>query len=655
MALAHPRAPSCLPWLIAGLLSASPALALRIVDYNIMQYPNTNGTGRNPYFRTLMQPLGADLVVVEEIMSQAGVDSFRTNVLNALEPGMWSSAAFTNGHDTDNMLFYKSSKVTLLGQRSFYVASDLFRLVNEYRLRPVGYSSVAADFYLYSVHFKSSSADSARRQREATGLRDTLNHMPPGSHMIVVGDFNIYRSTEMAMQRLTEDQADDDGRLYDPLNLIGEWSGNPGIAPHHSQSPSTDAYRPSTSYMGGGINDRLDMFLPTLDWNDGQGYELLVPTYVVIGNDGQHLNKAVTEPPIAPADTAYARALWWGSDHLPIRVDIQVPARVTTPASLALGTVIVGGGGDLPVQNIAIPPADDLTYSFAAPPGFTIAAGTHALAAGAPPALHLIGTGPGPAGSRAGNLTITTDDPDQPNRLVGLTATVLDHAAVSLDSSSVTLAGMLDFGSHAAGAFPTLPARVHNFGYDAQQARLFVNGANISGGAGRFSIVGGFSPALVAGTGATWAVRFDDSGSAADSTYEATLAFSSVDEPLPGGAAQPAAGCLLRARRVGGAVDVPGPDRPAVTRLRPPAPNPLVGSSTLQFDLATRGDVRLEVLDLSGRRVAQIAAIELDPGHYGFAWDGRGDTGRRLAAGLYFVRLSGHGFREQVVRLALVR
>src|SRR6185295_5721843 len=99
---------------------------------------------------------GADIVVNEEIQSAAGVDSIRTNVLNVLEPGQWSSATFTNGNDTDNALYYKASRVQLIGQRSFYVSVDATRLVNEYRLKPVGYISANAELRIYAVHLKSS-------------------------------------------------------------------------------------------------------------------------------------------------------------------------------------------------------------------------------------------------------------------------------------------------------------------------------------------------------------------------------------------------------------------------------------------------------------------------------------------------------------------
>src|SRR5437867_8477659 len=99
--------------ILFALPTAAPAAhALKIVDYNITNYPSANGAGREPYFRIVLggsspaPPLGADILVVQEMQSQAGVDQFRLNVLEALEPGQWASAPFINGNDTDNALYY---------------------------------------------------------------------------------------------------------------------------------------------------------------------------------------------------------------------------------------------------------------------------------------------------------------------------------------------------------------------------------------------------------------------------------------------------------------------------------------------------------------------------------------------------------------------
>src|SRR5687767_3187630 len=108
-------APACtLIAFVLGALSAPPAEALRIVNYNLLNWSGSSGVGRVPYMRQIMRGTVPDLVVSQEMIDSAGVNLFRDQVLNASEPGQWASAPFTNGPDTDNALFYRTSEFTFL-------------------------------------------------------------------------------------------------------------------------------------------------------------------------------------------------------------------------------------------------------------------------------------------------------------------------------------------------------------------------------------------------------------------------------------------------------------------------------------------------------------------------------------------------------------
>jgi endonuclease/exonuclease/phosphatase family metal-dependent hydrolase len=653
----------CASLLALSFVLASPAQAFRIVNYNLLNYPSVNLAGRQPHFRTIMAPLGPDIVVTQEMNDDfgAGVDSFRVNVLNVLQPGEWASAPFTNGPDTNNGFFYRTSRVQFIGQRSFYVSSDATRLVNEYRVRPVGYASDAADFYVYSVHLKASTAsgDVQQRLREATGLRDTINHLPPGSHAIVMGDYNFYSGTEPGLLKFLENQVDNDGRLYDPLGLqLQSWQDNPAIAIHHTQCPSTTAYRPSGSYAGGGMDDRFDLFLPTYNWNDNDGYELLESTYRTVGNDGLHLNKAVTDAPIAPADTAYARALWWGSDHMPIRVDLVLPSRASAPDLLAFGSVITGAPASqvLVVSNASSDQdsLDAVTYTLAPPAGFTAPGGTLNVAEGGASADE-IGMDTATPGVKDAVLVVSTDDPDNPALNVSLTGTVLRHAVASLDSLVALGTAVVEFEQLAGNGFDNAEVRVHNFAWDALQARLALSTGAITGGEGRFSIVGGFVSDLLAGTGRTYSLAFDPTGATEDSLYEATLTFGSTDEALPGATPRPDLTVTLRATVEAGGTTGVEDTPPTATLLFAPFPNPLAGRATVRFDVARAGDVALEVFDLSGRRASTLVQGALEPGRYSVQWNGLGEDGAPVRAGLYFVRLTAPGAGAQSARIAVIR
>jgi hypothetical protein len=200
-------------------------------------------------------------------------------------------------------------------------------------------------------------------------------------------------------------------------------------------------------------------------------------------------------------------------------------------------------------------------------------------------------------------------------------------------------------------AFTDTSLKVFNRDYDTQQARLDLTAGNLSGGGGRFSIVGGFQGALVAGTPAGYSIRFDTTGVALDSTYEATLTFSSGDEALPGAQPQPDLVVTLRARPTRAGADTPvGP--PAALYFYPPRPNPSAGAVHFAFDLPKAAPVRLEVFDLSGRRVASLLSGPVEAGRHDVVWQAGGMTDRFMA-GLFYVRFATPGL-TRVARLVLL-
>lgn len=662
------RVPAARALALAALLvlTAADAHALRIVNHNLLNYPGTTSAARNPLFRTIHAPLAADLVVTQEMATSAsfpdsaGCILFRDQVLNTLEPGAWAMAPFVNGNDTDNGLFYRRSRFTLLGSWAFYPnPANQLRLVSVYRLKVHGYDNV--ELRVYSQHLKASSgsANEAQRLAEAIGIRDSMNAVPPGTHAILTGDFNIYSGTEGAFIKFLESQADNDGRLYDPLNAPFITWNTASLASIHTQSPCNGSGCANGAATGG-MDDRFDMFLPTLNLNDTEGLDLLAATYKPVGNDGLHYNLAITDAPTIPEGAAYAAALIGVSDHLPIRVDLQLPARGTVPALVAFGTVITGATATQPLSigNIAAGPGDvvdELNIALAPSAGFSADAGPAFVNPGQT-VDRVLAMDTATPGVKSGDVVVTSDDPDAPSRSVTLTGTVLAHAVASLDSASAVTAALLDFGTHAAGGFTPLEARVHNLGWNALQARLALASATLAGGAGRFTLVEPFAPALLAGVGQSVAVAFDDAGATTDSLYEATLTFGSADEALPGAAPAAELVVTLRAQVEGsGSVGTPGGAPPTATMLFAPAPNPLRSDSRVRFDLAERGHVALEAYDLAGRRVAGLLEGALEPGRYSVSWNGRGESGAPLGAGLYFVRLTVAGGAARTVRLAIVR
>jgi hypothetical protein len=79
--------------------------------------------------------------------------------------------------------------------------------------------------------------------------------------------------------------------------------------------------------------------------------------------------------------------------------------------------------------------------------------------------------------------------------------------------------------------------------------------------------------------------------------------------------------------------------RPGVSDFRA-TPNPAAALRSFSFALGSAGNVKLEIYDVSGRRLVQVFAGDFAAGRHTIRWEGRGADGRRLAQGAYFARLS---------------
>ena len=75
------------------------------------------------------------------------------------------------------------------------------------------------------------------------------------------------------------------------------------------------------------------------------------------------------------------------------------------------------------------------------------------------------------------------------------------------------------------------------------------------------------------------------------------------------------------------------------TELKAAQPSVFRSRTALRFTLDAEHPVSLQVHDLTGRVVRTLGAASFKRGAYSIAWDGCDAQGRRLAEGVYLVRL----------------
>jgi hypothetical protein len=91
----------------------------------------------------------------------------------------------------------------------------------------------------------------------------------------------------------------------------------------------------------------------------------------------------------------------------------------------------------------------------------------------------------------------------------------------------------------------------------------------------------------------------------------------------------------------GGVVDAPAPmAAPLAFSLEQNQPNPFRPNTQIRFAIPSRESVRLTVYDVSGRAVRDLAHGVREAGRYTVDWNGLDAEGNRVAAGVYFYRLT---------------
>lgn len=299
-----------------------------LMTYNVLNYPGSTGPDREPAYRTIVNDVQPDILVLQELAGSTGNSNFLSNVLN-YSGSVYTAASFVDGPDSDNGLYYKSSLFQFISNTPI---PTTLRDISQYKLRhmPTGDTLI-----IFSVHLKASNLPSDEQQRtdEVDDLRAVTDVLPAGKDFLVCGDFNIYGATETAYQHLIGNGNNANGKFYDLLNLSGTWN-NSSYAIHHTQSPRT------TSFGGGatgGMDDRFDMVLFSNAIMQSGDFEIVSNTYKAYGNDGQHYNQALNTPPYNMYTSTISGALHDASDHLPVVVKMKhtgsVPARIAGNAA----------------------------------------------------------------------------------------------------------------------------------------------------------------------------------------------------------------------------------------------------------------------------------------------------------------------------------
>lgn len=433
----------------AAVAAATGFAQLRFANWNITFYDH----GRIPEFQTAIygifegRQFAPDVLVCQELLSSNGRDIFLF-VLNTapFSPGDWDASPFINGNDTESLIFYRTSKVHFLGttvvSEGSGDADNQPRNIYRYDFQPIGYNDQSSTIYCYSTHMKSgsTSTDKNRRLIEAQKIREDAALLPPGSHFVVSGDFNIPASSEAAYQRLVG-ASFGGGRVQDPVFSAGTWRNNASFTFLHTQDPAG----------GGGMDDRFDQILVSnsLINNDGMDYigdattAFSVNTwndsnhsFRVWGNDGTSFNQQLTIFGNTMVGQEIAQALVGAAlntGHLPVYLDFRVPPVLDCETVVDFGNLVQGSTANRTIHvsnegNVNLWTANGiapLNYSIQPQAPFSAPTDSFTAYAGDSPSEQIISLDTSKPGVYRGTLTITSNAPDQPTWLVHCRARIV--------------------------------------------------------------------------------------------------------------------------------------------------------------------------------------------------------------------------------------
>jgi hypothetical protein len=346
--------------LVACLAAARASAQLRIVDYNIAQNSHFNSDPTD--LNAILTAIGADVrngfarpidvMANQELTINGSEAAFIVGQLNGIYgAGTYAAApvpagVFSGGNGLPSLI-YNTTTVSLINTIAFGNAGDSAdqqpRSTLRYRLRPVGYGE-SADFYLYNSHYKADDDEESKTRRliEATSIRDNSDALGEGTHALYVGDYNVYTHTEAMYQKLLSAGP---GQAFDPAFRPGSWSNTSSFKDVHTQSPATSSAFSGQTLLG--MDDRFDFQLATTELNDAEGLSIIPGSYHAFGNNGNHfMNGPINVTPVGAtlaAPQPVLDALTRVSDHIPVVLDMQLPARMgvdvaAIPASVPQGS-----------------------------------------------------------------------------------------------------------------------------------------------------------------------------------------------------------------------------------------------------------------------------------------------------------------------------
>ena len=316
---------------------------LTIMNYNVLRF-NGNTTVRAKHIKSVVDFVKPDIVILEEIEHQSGIDLLLTDVFN-VDSTNFMGGPLPSTQWMKNGIIYNQSKLDLTSHK---FVSTVLRDISGYTLSIKNAHSNVSPFTIFGAHLKASDTqdDSDQRWLEAKELYKYISQMDSNYHYIMAGDFNVYGSDEPAYKLLVDSMSVD---LEDP---IGHWVRNES-AHVEKFTQSTRTAQLNDGGASGGLDDRFDFILFSDHFTSKDpDIKYLEGSYKVIGNDGNHFNKSIIDGANSAVPDSIAEAIYLASDHYPVVAKVVFTSKSSTsPVAHAGGDMMVAIGDTITLDG----------------------------------------------------------------------------------------------------------------------------------------------------------------------------------------------------------------------------------------------------------------------------------------------------------------
>ena len=328
-------------FLIIGFLPLSAQQStITVMQYNLLQYgnyasgyadcyeTNNNTQQKDEAIRTILGEVRPDILTVCEFGKPQSLQTdFLKHNLNINGAVYWKTDNIINYANSSiiNHIFYDSRKMELkshVALRTDPRDTDVYEL---YMKTPGLLAGDTIKLVCIVTHPKAGMGYEAERRTTMQKAMDYVSQHYAHENVLIMGDFNMYRSSETGYQLLTKTYSNPDVLFVDPVaNLggVGSWNNNSQFARFHTQS--TRRYS-DECFSSGGLDDRFDFILMSDEIYMGfNRIKYVNNSFYAVGNDGNHFDQSIDQNGNSAVSPIVAEALFNCSDHLPVTLQMTV-------------------------------------------------------------------------------------------------------------------------------------------------------------------------------------------------------------------------------------------------------------------------------------------------------------------------------------------